>query len=302
MIKICLTKFTNGPWEKITTRAFNKALSCYKNKFEIDIIKGYPQKNYDIIILVGIRSIVKRKLDPNKILPYCKKLVDMGDSGMDPRTNFEDLYFYFLPSKNKLHDHYEYLPKYIIADELYPEKYNDDKLTIYIDHFKYQNEDEREVSIKSINKIFDSIHKSNIPLRIFYHTSKGIELNRLTPEITKTNVQIAKFLPFNEIVKYYRKTDIFFPTHRETQGMVAQEIAACGGITMLQAWMYPTNTLSQFAHILYKEEDYIDFLSIKENIKKITHEKIRNHTLEKCNFEKFKNTLCQALLNLIRVT
>ena len=66
--------------------------------------------------------------------------------------------------------------------------------------------------------------------------------------------------------------------------------------------MYPTNTLSQFAHILYKEEDYIDFLSIKENIKKITHEKIRNHTLEKYNFEKFKSTLCQALLNLIKVT
>ena len=49
---------------------------------------------------------------------------------------------------------FTYLPKYIISDELYPEKYNDDKLTIYIDHFKYQNEDEREVSIKSINKIF----------------------------------------------------------------------------------------------------------------------------------------------------
>ena len=96
-----------------------------------------------------------------------------------------------------------------------------------------------------------------------------------------------------------RKTDIFFPTHRETQGMVAQEIAACGGITMLQAWMYPTNTLSQFAHILYKQDDYIDFLSIKENIKNITYEKIRNHTLEKCNFEKFRNTLYQALLNLI---
>ena len=83
--------------------------------------------------------------------------------------------------------------------------------------------------------------------------------------------------------------------------MVAQEIAACGGITMLQAWMYPSNTLSQFAHILYKQDDYIDFQSIKENIKKINHQKIRNHTLEKCNFEKFINTLCQALLNLISV-
>ena len=299
MIQICLTKFTNGPWEEITIKAFNKALTYYKNKFEIDIIKGYPQKKYDIIILVGIRSIVKRKLDPNKILPYCKKLVDMGDSGMDPRNNFEDLYFYFLPSKNKLYDHYVYLPKYIIPEKLYPEKFNDDKLTIYVDHFKYQNEDEREMSIKAINKVFYLIRNSNIPLRVFYHTSKGIELNRLTPEITKTNVQIAKYLTFDEIAKYYRKTDIFFPTHRETQGMVAQEIAACGGITILQEWMYPKNTLSQFAHILYKENDDIDFLSIKNNIKNITHEEIRNNTLRKCNFENFRNTLCQSLINLI---
>ena len=58
MIQICLTKFTNGPWEEMTIKAFNKALSYYKNKFEIDIIKAI-QKNYDIIILVGIRSIVK---------------------------------------------------------------------------------------------------------------------------------------------------------------------------------------------------------------------------------------------------
>ncbi len=300
MIKICLTKFTDGPWEKVTINAFNKALIYYKDEFEIEIIEGYPKKKYDIIILVGIRSIVKRNLDPNKILPYCKKLVDMGDDGMDQRTNFEDLYFYFLPSKNKLHNHYVYLPKYIISDELYPEK-DDDILTIYIDHFKYQTEYDREKSIKAINKIFHSIQNSNIPLRIFYHTSKGIELNRLTPEITKTNVQIAKYLPFHEIAKYYRKTDIFFPTHRETQGMVAQEIAVCGGITMLQEWMYPKTTLGQFAHILYKESDNINFLSIKESIKKVTHDKIRNHTLHKCDFEKFKEILYQSLTNLIKV-
>ena len=300
MIKICLTHFTYGPWVKVTMNAFSKALSYFEDQFDVDMIEGYPQKKYDVIILVGIRSIVKKSLDPQKLLPYCNKLIDMGDNAMDPRTNFENLYFYFLPSKTKLYDHYVYLPKFIITDELYPEKYNDDKLTIYIDHFKYQNENEREISINAINKIFDSIRKSNIPLRVFYHTSKGIELNRLSPEITKTNAQTAKYLPYNEIAKYYRKTDIFFPTHRETQGMVAQEIAACGGITMLQEWMYPKNTLNQFAHILYKEKDDIDFLSIKNNIRNITHEKIRNHTLKKCDFENFKNTLHQALTNLIK--
>lgn len=299
MITICLTQFTKGPWVKVMTEAFCKALSFYKDKFLVDVIEGYPKKKYDIIILVGIRSIVKRGLDPNKILPYCNKLIDMGDSSMDQRKNYEDLYFYFLPSKTKLHDHYVYLPKFVITDNLYPEKYDDDKLTIYVDHFKYQNTDERDISIKAINKIFYSIKNSNIPLRIFYHTSKGVEINRLTPEITKTKSQIAQYLPFNEIAQYYRKTDIFFPTHRETQGMVAQEIAACGGITMLQEWMYPKNTLGQFAHILYKENDEIDFFSIKQNIKNITHETIRNNTMKKCGFDNFKTTLHQALIKLI---
>jgi len=246
VIEICLTSFTNGPWIKVVTNAFYKALSSYKKDFKIDIINDYPKKKYEIIILVGIRSIVKRNLDPNKILPYCNKLIDVGDSGLDPRRNYEDLYFYFLPSKKKLHDHYIYLPKFIITDNLFPEQNDDDKLTVYVDHFKYQNETEREISIDAFNKIFFSIKNSQVPLRVFYHTSKGIELNRFTPEITNTKSQIAKYLPFDEIAKYYRKTDIFFPTHRETQGMLAQEIAACGGITIMQPWMYPIISLLIF--------------------------------------------------------
>ena len=45
----------------------------------------------------------------------------------------------------------------------------------------------KDASINAINKIFFSIKNSKIPLRVFYHTSKGIEIDRLTPEITKTN-------------------------------------------------------------------------------------------------------------------
>ena len=39
----------------------------------------------------------------------------------------------------------------------------------------------------------------------------------MTPEIPDENIsQCAKFISFEEISKIYRKTDIFFPTHRET--------------------------------------------------------------------------------------
>ena len=301
MISICLAKFvTNSPWGNVMTDNFSKALASYKNKISVDIIEGYPIKKYDVIIMIGIRSIVKKGLDPKKILPFCNKLIDMGDSAMDPRKNYEHLYFYFVPSKNKLHSHYVYLPKFINADNLFPEKYNDNKLTLYVDHFKYQNEEERDSSINAINKIFFSIKKSKIPLRVFYHTSKGIELNRLTPEITETKSQIAKYLPFHEIAKYYRKTDIFLPTHRETQGMVAQEIAACGGVTVLQPWMYPKNTHSQFAHIYYNQSDEIDFSAIKDSLKKTPLTIIREHTLKRCGFENFQSTLYNSIIKLMK--
>ena len=270
MITICLAQFTEGPWVKVTTNVFNKALSFYKNDFKTEIIFGYPQKNYDIIILMGIRPIVKLKLDIHKILPFCKKLIDMGDSSMDPRTNYEDLYFYFLKSNKKLHKHYTFLPKPIITEHLFPDKYNDDLLTIYVDHFKYQNEMERETTINAINKIYPSIKSSKVPLRVFYHTSKGMELNKLSPEITKDKAQIAKYLPYEEITKFYRKTDVFFPTHRETQDMVALEIALCGGITVLQPWTYPKVTHNEFAHILYDQQDEIDFIAIRNHVKNIS--------------------------------
>ena len=301
MISICLTKFVkNSPWGDVVADAFFKALSSYKNEISVERIEGYPKKKYNIIILVGIRSIVKRNLDPKKILPFCDKLIDMGDNAMDPRKNHEDLYFYFVPSKTKLHSHYKYLPKFIDTDNLYPEKYTDGKLTVYVDHFKYQNEKERDDSINAINKIFFSIKNSKIPLRVFYHTSKGIEIDRLTPEITKNKSQIAKFLPFDQIAKYYRKTDIFFPTHRETQGMVAQEIAACGGLTILQPWMYPKSTLGQFAHIIYNENDKIDFGLIRESLKKISPDLIRKHTLKSCSFDSFKDKLYREIIKLLK--
>ena len=289
-----------GPWLKVTTNVFNKAFSFYKNDFKTEIIFGYPQKNYDIIILMGIRPIVKLKLDIHKILPFCKKLIDMGDSSMDPRTNYEDLYFYFLKSNKKLHKHYTFLPKPIITEHLFPDKYNDDLLTIYVDHFKYQNEMERETTINAINKIYPSIKSSKVPLRVFYHTSKGMELNKLSPEITKDKAQIAKYLPYEEITKFYRKTDVFFPTHRETQDMVALEIALCGGITVLQPWTYPKVTHNEFAHILYDQQDEIDFISIRNQVKNISPKVIRDHALKNCNLDKFKNALYDAIMDLIK--
>ena len=299
MISVCLTKFTNDPWSKIIMKGFYKALSKEKNICKVEEIFGYPQKKYDVIILVGIRSIVKKQLDAKKIIPFCRKLIDMGDSAMDPRKNFEDIYLYFNPSNKKLFNHYHYIPKFILEDFLYPEPNKEDKLNIYIDHFKCQNPSEREQSIEVIEKIFLDVRKSIVPLNVFYHTSKGIELNRLYPEIPpKNKSQCAAFVPFEEITHYYRQTDVFFPTHRETQGMVAQEIASCGGITVLQEWMYPKSTQYQFPNMLYNQNQDIDFSFIQETLKKNSKDNIRKHTLNHCGFKVFQDTIIDIIKKL----
>ena len=292
MRSICLTKFNKNPWENVMMEGFKKALKNKSSLYNVEEIYGYPQKKYDVIILIGIRSIVKQKLDKDKIIPYCKKLIDMGDSSMDPRRNYEDAYIYFIPSKKKLHKHYHYLPKFILEEHLYPSSKKEDNLNVFVDHFNYQNEDERDISIKVIEKIFFDLRNSDIQLNVFYHTSKGIEKNRFFPEIPKKGISnCSKYIPFEKITEFYRKTDIFFPTHRETQGMLAQEIGACGGLTVLQDWMYPRSTHHQFPAIFYKQDQKIDFKFLQKISQKHSKEEIRKYVLNQCGFNIFESKL-----------
>ena len=74
MINICLTKFTHDPWEQVIMKGFLKALSEMRSFCTVEEIYGYPKKYYDLIILVGIRPIVKKNLDKSKITNFVKKL------------------------------------------------------------------------------------------------------------------------------------------------------------------------------------------------------------------------------------
>ena len=298
MITICLTKFNNKPWENLMMKGFKDALSSMKSFCNVEEIYGYPKKNYDVIILIGIRLIYKLNLDKNKIVPFCKKIIELGDNSMDPRRTYEDAYFYFMPAKEKLYSNYYYLPKFIMDEYLYPEPREDDTLNVYVDHFHTSKD--RDESIRAINKIFRDINSSDVKMNVFYHTSQGIEINRLDPEIPEKGIsQCALYIPFENISYYYRLTDIFLPTHRESQGMVAQEIGACGGITVLQDWMYPETTHYQFPSMFYENNQKIDFLYIKEVLANHSKEKMRKHVLQYCGFENFKMKLYNVIKNVI---
>lgn len=303
MKKIALIKFVDGPWDRMIQDIFYKVL-INEGSFNVTKLHDYPKNNdfFDLIILCGIRSIIKNNLDAKRLKSSCKYLADMGDSGLDSRTGVEDLYFYFLPSDKKLYKHYYYLPKFVDEEHLYPEQSNDKLLTIFIDHYKHQNDKEIKISYDAIFKVFEIIKNSNFPLKVFYQTSKGVITNPKEPEIPKNNLkQDYKILPFEEIAKYYRKTNIFFPTHRETQGMVAHEIGACGAITLLQEWMYPKSTLHQFPHIIYHPEDKtIDF----EKIFNYLNDKNRlilnrEHVLKNVGIKNFSTYLLSIIKNIL---
>ena len=302
MKKIALIKFVDGPWDRMIQDIFYKVL-INEGSYNVTKLHDYPKNNdfFDLIILCGIRSIIKNNLDAKRLKSSCKYLADMGDSGLDSRTGAEDLYFYFLPSDKKLYKHYYYLPKFVDEDHLYPEQSNDKLLTIFIDHYKHQNDKEIKISYDAIFKVFEIIKNSNFPLKVFYQTSKGVITNPKEPEIPKNSLkQDYKILPFEEIAKYYRKTNIFFPTHRETQGMVAHEIGACGAITLLQEWMYPKSTMHQFPHIIYHPEDKtIDF----EKIFNYLNDKNRlilnrEHVLRNVGIKNFSTHLLSIIKNI----
>ena len=302
MIKIALIKFVDGPWDRMIQDIFYKVL-VNEGSYNVTKLHDYPKNNdfFDLIILCGIRSIIKNNLDAKRLKNSCKYLADMGDSGLDPRTNVEDLYFYFLPSDKKLYKHYYYLPKFVDEEHLYSEQSNEKLLTIFIDHYKHQNDKEIKISYDAIFKVFEIIKNSNFPLKVFYQTSAGVITNPHEPEIPKNNLkQNYKILPFTEIAKYYRKTHIFFPTHRETQGMVAHEIGACGAITLLQEWMYPKSTINQFPHIIYNQEDKtIDFEKIFNYLNDKNRLMLnRQHVLNNVGIKNFSTCLLSIIKNI----
>ena len=96
-----------------------------------------------------------------------------------------------------------------------------------------------------------------------------------------------------------RQTDIFFPTHKESQGMLAQEIGACGGITVLQEWMYPKITTNQFISVFYKENQKIDFIFLKKILEKHPKEQIRKFVLQHCGFSNFKSKLIEIIKKIL---
>jgi len=200
--------------------------------------------------------------------------------------------------KNPRYEHYIHIPKFVDENYLYPEQ--TDKVSVFVDHFKTQTEFERNISIKSLLYIFEKLKKYKNEIDLYFHSSKGIELNPENITIPGNKKSDFKFIDYEEITKIYRKCHIFFPTHRETQGMLAQEIGACGGFTIMQEWMYPKETHHQFEHELYSFKQFVDFESILKICRtKDFIKKNRDTVIKYCSVSLFNNIFREKIFGIL---
>jgi hypothetical protein len=119
----------------------------------------------------------------------------------------------------------------------------DGRFTIFIDH----DMPRRRSVLADILSQCAALHRTRPDLRFWFMSDRGIVENTF-----QTEGSGYRAYPFAEIAWYYRRTHVVLPTHRETQGMLAAEIAMCGGLTVLRPWMYPAQRRAEIPHLLYR--------------------------------------------------
>ena len=139
------------------------------------------------------------------------------------------------------HPRGHYVGQCVDETRLYPEQ--DDRLTVFIDHYMPR----RRSVLGDILDQCARLHRRRPELRFWYMSADGIVEN----DFTETRGSYRTY-PFDEIARYYRRTHIVLPTHRETQGMLAAEIGMCGGLTLLRPWMYPAERRAEVPHRIYR--------------------------------------------------
>ena len=157
----------------------------------------------------------------------------------DPRRDPDFVFTHF----RSRHPRALYVGQAVNERLLYPDQ--DGRFTVFVDHYQAQRS-RRERVQWVLDQCRALAQARGAAVRIWYQTVEGIEEGRFDACRAR-----YRALPFAEIAAYYRKTHVFLPTHRETQGMVAAEIGACGGLSLMRPWMYPRERRRAVPHRLY---------------------------------------------------
>jgi hypothetical protein len=173
----------------------------------------------------------------------------------------------------------------VSTKHLYIEERDYSKVNIFIDH-SHKTGDQTNKILTHLEKI-----KSKYDIDVYHQGSDGIVCNVFKVETNKG----YKLYTLEELSKIYRKCDLFFPTHRESLGQVALELGACGAMTVLEPWMYPSFTIKQTDAIFYSNIDDLDWDSIMKKVSRENKEATRKKVLSHCGPEIFREKFCNIL-------
>lgn len=211
-----------------------------------ELFRRMPETVYQIKKGGGIVLDARTKKLPNKP----KTLLNFFFQSSDFKADF---ILSHTPSKSR---NCFYIGQGFDQANLYPQ--HDEYFTVLVDHYMPK----RRAKVQSILDQCKQLFEFGNKVRIWYHNSNGIAENIFEEDRTQ-----YKALPYEKIASYYRKTHCFLPTHRETQGIVAAEVGLCGGITLLEPWMYPKYVIQKIPHVFYRNKiSWPESVDIRSNM------------------------------------
>lgn len=281
MYKVLLLAFTNSDADtypsmmlKIMKRVFGKNATTieiqkpeadkknpkYKALMESEIHSMGPQ-NFDFVIGVGDNHISKAGYD--KSIFKGTPCIEFDQSDTKVATNV-DYMFYHIPTGARNSKSF-YVGSAILDDHLFIEPRETNKITIWVDHYSKRN-DMTQIILSDLEKLYKEYPNK---FRILHQNRNGIDQNCFVSGNSLNDAYYAKY-DYDIICSLYRKADILFPTHRETQGMIAAEIGMCGGLTILKDYMYKSHITEKLPCIKY---DHFEDLNWDHIISEMTEAK-----------------------------
>jgi hypothetical protein len=232
---------------------WDKKNEKYTDEFIQRIDDSVSNNHYDFVIAINEHPFAHPKI---------KKPLFKGIPVIELTTNpnftseISDYSFYHAnvsPNKNTF-----FIGQAFDENLLYIEERKDgEPLTIFVDHGMNNRKDITD----KVLKYLEGIHKK-YGFRVLHQNNHDMTENVFEKQ-DKINWNYKKY-PYPEISRYYRMTDVFFPTHRETQGLCGPEIGMCGGLSVLQDFMYPKTISKTFPHIKYNSFNDINWNNIQE--------------------------------------
>lgn len=138
-----------------------------------------------------------------------------------------------------------YIGMAVLDEFLYPEERQTEKTTVWVDHNSPRND--------VTQQILDYLYKISqfYPIRVLFQNNFGITQDHFLKHDNEY-LEYHKY-DYDVMCALYRKADIYFLTHRETQGLNAVEMGMCGATIVTQPHMLPQNQSEKLPCVVYND-------------------------------------------------